>query len=44
VIIEKVEVFNPDKDGRAQKYVYLADRIDYLEAVCAGVNAAIAKD
>ncbi len=36
---EKYDVFQPTPEGRATRNKNLADRVDYLEAYCASVNA-----
>jgi len=38
---QKREIFAPDAQNRATRFVSAADRIDYLEAVCRGLNAYV---
>ena len=39
IIVEKLKIFGPDKDGVATQFVAFANRVDYLESVCVGINA-----
>lgn len=41
VAAEKHHIFMPDENGRATRFPYLADRIDYCEAYGVSVNEAI---
>jgi hypothetical protein len=37
---QKMTIFSPNEDtGRATRFIDLAERIDYLEARCVGINA-----
>jgi hypothetical protein len=36
---QKVAVFKPDRRGRPSVHIEFADRVDYLESVCTGINA-----
>jgi hypothetical protein len=35
---EKAEIFVPNENFEATKYIRLADRVDYLETFCKSIN------
>jgi len=39
VTAEKIAIFKPTEEGVPTQFFNLAGRIDYLESVCAGINA-----
>ncbi len=39
VIDEKLAIFDPTNAGVATRFVAFAERVDYLESMCRGINA-----